>query len=87
MRQSKADPPIPLNFARIALLSTRRSERSGTGYFWLGRGEKVFETVHGMSDTLQSSHGEDERSWQGDFDPFSDPEERRVLFAAFDSFR
>jgi hypothetical protein len=28
-----------------------------------------------------------ERSWAGDFDPFADPEERRVLFAAFDSFR
>lgn len=41
-----------------------------------------------MADPVQSSHnGEDERSWQGDFDPFSDPEERRVLFAAFDSFR
>lgn len=41
-----------------------------------------------MSDTVHlPSNGEDERSWQGDFDPFSDPEERRVLFAAFDSFR
>jgi hypothetical protein len=30
---------------------------------------------------------EEEASWGGDFDPFSDPEERRVLFAAFDSFR
>jgi hypothetical protein len=30
---------------------------------------------------------DEERSWAGDFDPFSDPEERRVLFAAFDSFR
>lgn len=30
---------------------------------------------------------EEERSWAGDFDPFADPEERRVLFAAFDSFR
>lgn len=27
------------------------------------------------------------RSWAGDFDPFADAEERRVLFAAFDSFR
>ncbi|KAJ5126640.1 hypothetical protein N7448_007419 [Penicillium atrosanguineum] len=35
----------------------------------------------------QSFHSEDQRSWQGDFDPFDDPEERRVLFAAFDSFR
>lgn len=33
------------------------------------------------------SHEEDQRSWSGDFDPFADPEERRVLFAAFDSFR
>jgi hypothetical protein len=33
------------------------------------------------------SHEEDQRSWGGDFDPFADPEERRVLFAAFDSFR
>jgi hypothetical protein len=30
---------------------------------------------------------EDAQSWQGDFDPFGDEEERRVLFAAFDSFR
>lgn len=30
---------------------------------------------------------EDTQSWQGDFDPFADEEERRVLFAAFDSFR
>lgn len=26
-------------------------------------------------------------SWAGDFNPFADPEERRVLFAALDSFR
>ncbi|OKL63857.1 hypothetical protein UA08_01114 [Talaromyces atroroseus] len=30
---------------------------------------------------------EEAQSWQGDFDPFADQEERRVLFAAFDSFR
>ncbi|GAM42636.1 hypothetical protein TCE0_044r16794 [Talaromyces pinophilus] len=30
---------------------------------------------------------EDAQSWQGDFDPFADEDERRVLFAAFDSFR
>ncbi|OJJ50075.1 hypothetical protein ASPZODRAFT_128685 [Penicilliopsis zonata CBS 506.65] len=30
---------------------------------------------------------DDETSWAGDFDPFADPEERRVLFAALDSFR
>ncbi|KAJ5581504.1 hypothetical protein N7535_000124 [Penicillium sp. DV-2018c] len=29
----------------------------------------------------------EENSWGGDFDPFADHEERRVLFAAFDSFR
>lgn len=28
-----------------------------------------------------------EGAWAGDFDPFSDAEERRVLFAALDSFR
>ncbi len=27
-----------------------------------------------------------EGEWGGDFDPFSDPEEKRVLFAALDSF-
>ncbi|KAJ5091190.1 hypothetical protein NUU61_006060 [Penicillium alfredii] len=37
------------------------------------------------SDTNQPPH--EDGSWAGDFDPFSDPEERRVLFAAFDSFR
>ena len=37
---------------------------------------------------LGASHeAEGEETWAGDFDPFSDPEERRVLFAAFDSFR
>ncbi|PYI27008.1 N2227-domain-containing protein [Aspergillus indologenus CBS 114.80] len=30
---------------------------------------------------------EDVRSWAGDFDPLADAEERRVLFAALDSFR
>ncbi|KKK19356.1 hypothetical protein AOCH_006281 [Aspergillus ochraceoroseus] len=30
---------------------------------------------------------EDARSWAGDFDPLGDPEERRVLCAALDSFR
>lgn len=30
---------------------------------------------------------EDVHSWAGDFDPFTDAEERRVLFAALDSFR
>ena len=33
------------------------------------------------------SQHDEEGSWGGDFDPFADPEERRVLFAAFDSFR
>lgn len=36
---------------------------------------------------LEASQPEDAQSWQGDFDPFADDEERRVLFAAFDSFR
>ncbi|KAJ5578663.1 uncharacterized protein N7459_007627 [Penicillium hispanicum] len=41
-----------------------------------------------MAEPGQAVHEEgEERSWQGDFDPFADPEERRVLFAAFDSFR
>lgn len=40
------------------------------------------------SETHQNPQtGEEEASWGGDFDPISDPEERRVLFAAFDSFR
>ncbi|KAF3481243.1 uncharacterized protein GIQ15_04002 [Arthroderma uncinatum] len=30
---------------------------------------------------------EDEEEWSGAFDPFADPEERRVLFASLDSFR
>jgi hypothetical protein len=36
-----------------------------------------------------SQHHDDEevRSWAGDFDPLADPDERRVLFAALDSFR
>lgn len=31
--------------------------------------------------------GENVGEWEGDFDPLADPEERRVLFAALDSFR
>jgi hypothetical protein len=30
---------------------------------------------------------EESPEWAGDFDALSDPEERRVLFAALDSFR
>lgn len=30
---------------------------------------------------------EELKEWNGDFDPFGDPEERRVLFATLDSFR
>lgn len=33
---------------------------------------------------LGSEHSQ---TWAGDFDPFADPDERRVLFAAFDSYR
>jgi hypothetical protein len=33
--------------------------------------------------TMEAEAGE----WGGDFDPFSDQEEKRVLFAALDSFR
>jgi hypothetical protein len=36
---------------------------------------------------LPANDGDDIRSWAGEFDPFADPEERRVLFAVFDSFR
>jgi hypothetical protein len=39
------------------------------------------------SEPVISQEAEGEETWTGDFDPFSDPEERRVLFAAFDSFR
>ena len=38
-----------------------------------------------MADTDYSD--QDTRDWGGDFDPFEDPQERRVLFATFDSFR
>jgi len=30
---------------------------------------------------------EESEEWNGGFDPLADPEERRVLFAALDSFR
>jgi carnosine N-methyltransferase len=39
------------------------------------------------SEQQKPQAGEEESSWGGDFNPFADPEERRVLFAAFDSFR
>ncbi|KAL2871920.1 N2227-like protein-domain-containing protein [Aspergillus lucknowensis] len=40
------------------------------------------EAHHGMQD-----ESDDTRSWAGDFDPLGAPDERRVLFAALDSFR
>ncbi|KAJ5901558.1 hypothetical protein N7495_002086 [Penicillium taxi] len=39
--------------------------------------------VSGMADPTPDN----EEEWAGEFDPFADPEERRVLFAALDSFR
>lgn len=27
-----------------------------------------------------------EQEWRGEYDPFADPEEKRVIFAALDSF-
>lgn len=40
-----------------------------------------------MASEHQKPQTGEESGWGGDFDPFADPEERRVLFAAFDSFR
>lgn len=40
-----------------------------------------------MAEHQKPETGEEENGWGGDFNPFADPEERRVLFAAFDSFR
>jgi carnosine N-methyltransferase len=38
-------------------------------------------------DNQNQVEGEETGEWGGDFDPFSDPEEKRVLFGALDSFR
>ncbi|KAL2824110.1 N2227-like protein-domain-containing protein [Aspergillus cavernicola] len=38
-------------------------------------------------ETHSADESEDANSWAGDFDPLGDPAERKVLFAAFDSFR
>lgn len=35
----------------------------------------------------QRHEQEESKEWNGDFDPFEDAEERRVLFATLDSFR
>jgi hypothetical protein len=42
-----------------------------------------------VSDTHSHEHEEldETRSWAGDFDPLGEASERKVLFAAFDSFR
>ncbi|KAE8343950.1 hypothetical protein BDV24DRAFT_172266 [Aspergillus arachidicola] len=40
-----------------------------------------------MASDSQHQDDEEVRSWAGDFDPLADPDERRVLFAALDSFR
>ncbi|KAL3482025.1 N2227-like protein-domain-containing protein [Aspergillus californicus] len=39
------------------------------------------------AETTNTDDPEDNRTWAGDYDSLGDPEERRVLFAAFDSFR
>ncbi|KAL3463228.1 N2227-like protein-domain-containing protein [Aspergillus heterothallicus] len=38
-------------------------------------------------DMTPSQDAEETQSWGGDFDPLADSDERRVLFAAFDSYR
>jgi carnosine N-methyltransferase len=40
---------------------------------------------HGTS--MDHDPPDDAHSWAGEFDPFADAEERRVLFATLDSFR
>lgn len=42
-----------------------------------------------QDDQVREEEGSEEWNgeWNGDFDPFADSEERRVLFAALDSFR
>ncbi|KAI9849151.1 MAG: putative secondary metabolism biosynthetic enzyme [Sclerophora amabilis] len=40
----------------------------------------------GLTPANSSLMVEEDKEWGGDFDPFSDPEEKRVLFAALDSF-
>ena len=36
---------------------------------------------------MMAAPSEGSKEWEMEHDPFSDPEERRVLFAALDSFR
>lgn len=37
---------------------------------------------------MESEESQDPaETWEGEFDPLADPEERRVLFTALDSFR
>ena len=38
-----------------------------------------------MMKSEESEHSTE--TWEGEFDPLADPEERRVLFTALDSFR
>lgn len=45
------------------------------------------EVSRSVMSGLSIPRGECAEEWKGDFDPFSDPEERRVLYAALDSFR
>lgn len=39
------------------------------------------------SEVQNQASNDDNGEWAGDFDPFADPAERRVLFSTFDSFR
>lgn len=48
----------------------------------------IYVPIHALYTSVDMNpHQDDTGEWAGDFDPFADPEERRVLFSTFDSFR
>lgn len=52
-----------------------------------GKMDKENQPEQQQQQQRRADEEEVEEEWSGAFDPFADPEERRVLFASLDSFR
>ena len=66
----------------VALAFAKGVERPSAFYFPIvKRCFNIFSTL------AMAATSEGNKEWELEHDPFSDPEEKRVLFAALDSFR
>ena len=66
----------------VALPFAKCVERPSAFYFPIVKRCCIIFFTMAMAATLEGN-----KEWELEHDPFSDPEEKRVLFAALDSFR